>query len=202
MRLSTLAILLMVASSFFGGEVSNDAAKGVFDPNSLRVITNINIDEFHNDNFAKAFQKYGESPRVDKGDASEHVGSVTYIGHKGQTYLRFTKTECTDGWEVGLVNSETKPAKIVEDDFTGLGIGNLKLGASAQKVCSLLNGPLADGWKVHTESQEKWDFHKNATAKDGTPYCDHIWVSLGFGASGANKVVVDSGGCDDSACSE
>lgn len=196
-RYMAIGLVSLVALAGIG-----QAQAAGFNPGSLANILGIKV-EFHG-SFEPAIHRLGPSSQVDKGDAADYEGSVGYLGQNGVAAIRFTRSECTDGWVAG-----SKDAVLLEKfsksslNLSHVGVGIVHLGASEKAVLAAFQAPLADRWRLANRKslggEAGWNFERTIQTKSG-PFCDHVWISMAAKDGKISFIRVDLGGCDDDAC--
>jgi hypothetical protein len=208
-----LRILMMAC-----GLVVISSSGYALDPSEFRQILGLDIKELRSasGDFVQGKKLLGESRQMDTGNAANYEGRVEYILKDLSQSIGFTIGECYEGYSVELAKGRRKPNyALLNASIKTISAGGVRLGMDTRKADKLFADVVSGGWIIEPDprnpamirllsfDKKVYAYRKTVIAKDGSRFCDHIWISLIFDAdSKLTRFDVISGGCDDSPCDD
>ena len=188
------------------------------DPTEFQKILGLDIKDLRSafGDFVQATKLLGESKQMDTSDAANYEGRVEYILKDLSQSIGFTIGECHEGYSVELAKGRRKPNyALLNASIKTISAGGVRLGMDKREAEKLFAGVVSGGWTIESDprnpaiprllsfDKKVYAYRKTVIAKDGSRFCDHIWITLIFDAdSKLTSFDVLSGGCDDSPCED
>jgi len=128
--------------------------------------------------------------------------------------------ECTEGYAVENANANDKlKYSVLNPSIKSISVGGLWLGMDKKEAEKLFAGLRSNGWKIEDRMKPYEGprltppklqgpnallfTYAKTVSRDGSKFCDRIWVKLGFDSHAKLDLFeVTSGGCDDMPCED
>ncbi len=166
--------------------------------------------------FVQVRSLLGEAKQIDTGDAAKYEGRVEYILSDLSQSITFSIGECHEGYWIEMTGGKRKDNQgILNPSIKAITAGGLYLGMDKKEVDAFFAGSISGGWKAEKNPRNmaiprllsfdntRHAYQKNVVSKDGSKFCNHIWITLAFDAhSKLTRIDIITDGCDDSACED